>query len=134
MFADLYKCDVSRFTRHHVRKFMNELCVFIDMEPVRLHIWDYDNKEERAAAPVHLAGISAVQFIVTSTIILHTLDKLEAAYLNVFSCKDFGHGVTGYIDVAKFAKDYFRAQDVTYNANWRGDEVYRSVGLTPPEP
>ena len=57
-------------------------------EPERadLHFWDYDDQEERAAAPAHLAGTSAVQFITTSNITIHTLDKLKAVYLTIFTC------------------------------------------------
>jgi len=30
-----------------------------------------------------------VQFILTSSIVIHTLDQLRAVYVNIFSCKDF---------------------------------------------
>lgn len=62
------------------------------MERVRseLHFWDdlHTPKAEKQTEP-HLVGTSAVQFIKTSNITIHTLDRLKKVFLNIFSCKDF---------------------------------------------
>ncbi len=60
------------------------------MEAEDLHFWDdLDIPEgERENLP-HLVGTSAIQFIKTSNITIHTLDILKQVYLNVFSCTDF---------------------------------------------
>jgi len=58
------------------------------MEREELHFWDYDN-EEKEFLPPHLKGTSAVQFIRTSNIVIHTLDDLNKVFLNIFSCKPF---------------------------------------------
>lgn len=45
-----------------------------------------------------------MQFILTSTIVVHTLDELKAVYVNVFLCKEFD------VDAAAdFAVKYFKA-------------------------
>ncbi len=101
--VDLHECTVENFTRESIAKFFVDLCVFIDMERCDLHFWDYEGyPDEYKDAPDHLKGISAVQFIKTSNITIHTLDVLKRVYLNVFSCKYFNHG-----KVRAFALNYF---------------------------
>ena len=111
---DVHECTVQ-FTRASIEKFCIELCELIDMEREDLFFWDYDGDPEGyAAAPPHLKGISAVQFIKTSNITLHTLDELRRLYLNVFSCKLFdaaevrrfvqqwtGGTIVGFMEVAR---------------------------------
>ena len=60
------------------------------MERCKLCWWDDHgvSREEQQTEP-HLKGTTAIQFIMTSNIVIHTLDILKAVYLNVFSCKEF---------------------------------------------
>jgi S-adenosylmethionine/arginine decarboxylase-like enzyme len=53
-------------------------------------------------------GTSAVQFILTSTIVIHTLDLMKAAYVNIFSCKDFDTD-----EAAQFTAKWFGSTDWT---------------------
>lgn len=87
---DLHGCDVSSFTRSSLRKYFAALCKAIDMERCDLHFWDDHGVpvEEQQTSP-HTKGTSAVQFILTSTIVVHTLDMLQAVYINIFSCKPY---------------------------------------------
>ena len=90
LILDLHDCDPSTFTRESIERFFVELCAKIDMQRCELFWWDDDGvpKEEQQTEP-HLKGTSAVQFIMTSNIVIHTLDILGNVYLNIFSCKDF---------------------------------------------
>ena len=94
LILDLHYCDPSTFTRKSIRKYFIELCVLIDMERGVLTWWDdlYTPEEEKETEP-HLVGTSAVQFIKTSNITIHTLDIMKRVYLNIFSCKDFDYEV-----------------------------------------
>lgn len=85
---DLKDCDESMFTEDDVRRFCEELCDLIDMQREDFHLWA-SNPDEYEDSPPHLYGVSAVQFITTSSIVIHTLNKLQAVYLNIFSCKYF---------------------------------------------
>jgi S-adenosylmethionine/arginine decarboxylase-like enzyme len=85
---DIHDCKVL-FTRKSIEQFCVELCELLDMVREDLFFWDYEDPDEYAKAPPHLKGISAVQFIRTSNITIHTLDELKRIYLNVFSCKPF---------------------------------------------
>ena len=87
---DLHDCDPNTFSRESISNFCKKLCEEIDMERGPIHFWD-DNgiPEDQKDTEPHLVGISAVQFIRTSSIVIHTITILKRVYLNVFSCKDF---------------------------------------------
>jgi len=90
LIIDLDNCNVRKFTRHHIKLFFKGLCKEIDMVACKQTFWDYINdKEAYDKAPSHLKGTSAVQFIMTSNITIHTLDVTNKVYLNIFSCKGF---------------------------------------------
>jgi S-adenosylmethionine/arginine decarboxylase-like enzyme len=60
------------------------------MEKCEVHFWDDIDVplEDRQTFP-HTKGTSAVCFILTSSVVIHTLDLLGAVYVNIFSCKPF---------------------------------------------
>ncbi len=87
---DVIACDPATFTRARIEQFLVTLCETIGMEREDLHFWDYeDDPEGYAAAPVHLRGVSVVQFIKTSSIVIHTLDDIEVVFIDLFSCKEY---------------------------------------------
>lgn len=90
LILDLHDCDVSKFNRKSLDEYFKKLCKAIDMKRCELHFWDYEGVPagELPTEP-HLLGTSAVQFITTSNITIHTLELLKAVYVNVFSCKEF---------------------------------------------
>lgn len=99
LILDLDRCDPGLFTRAHIEAFFRELCEQIDMQREDRHFWDdVGVPEELCETEPHLKGTSAIQFIKTSNITIHTLDLLGTVYLNVFSCKDFSERVV--IDLA----------------------------------
>jgi len=90
LIVDLFGCMKFPQAREDIEKFLVDLCKLIDMEREDLHFWDYDGDPEGYAdAPDHLKGISAVQFIRTSNVTIHTIDVPQMVLLNIFSCKDF---------------------------------------------
>ena len=78
------------------------------MERCKLSWWDdYGVPPEEQQTEPHLKGTSAIQFIITSNITIHTLDILKSVYINIFSCKDF--------DAQKaedFTKEWFKGKVV----------------------
>lgn len=90
LIIDLHNCDVSKFNRKSLRKYFKDLCALIEMQPAKLVFWDDVGvpEEEKQIQP-HTKGTSAVQFILTSNITVHTLDLLGNVYVNIFSCKEF---------------------------------------------
>lgn len=106
LILDLHNCDPSRFTRKKIRKYFEEVCDLISMERCKLCWWDdlYTVEGEKETEP-HLVGTSAVQFIKTSNITIHTLEILCRVYLNVFSCKDFDEDIVAEFSVKWFGGD-----------------------------
>ena len=87
---DLHGCEAELFNRNYIDQFFTDLCNLIEMEKCEVHFWDDLGvpKEEQQTLPP-TKGTSAVCFILTSTIVIHTLDLLRAIYVNIFSCKPF---------------------------------------------
>ena len=105
LIIDLHLCNVNRFNRKSLRKYFKDLCALIEMQPAKLVFWDDAGvPEEEKQTETHTTGTSAVQFILTSNITIHTLDLLGNVYINIFSCKEFDHFVA-----LEFSKNYFEA-------------------------
>ena len=105
LILDLHGCNAATFTREHLNLYFTELCELIGMQRAEVHYWDDVGvpTDERQTSP-QTKGTSAVCFILTSTIVVHTLDLLSAAYVNIFSCKAFDPEVA-----TEFTKEWFEA-------------------------
>ncbi len=111
LIVDLHGCDATRFTRRAIEQYCVELCELIDMERCDLHFWDdVGVPEDEKQTSLRTKGTSAVQFILTSTIVIHTLDLMRAVYVNIFSCKEFDTE-----EAARFTVKWFGASDWTKN-------------------
>ncbi len=90
LILDLHSCDPVKFSRDSLQRYFVELCELIGMERCELHFWDdVGVPEGQCQVGSQTKGTSAVQFILTSSLVIHTLDLLAAVYVNLFSCKDF---------------------------------------------
>ncbi|MBT7509896.1 MAG: S-adenosylmethionine decarboxylase [Rhodospirillaceae bacterium] len=103
LILDMHGCDASKFTRESISAYFERLCVLIDMQRADLHFWDDIGvpEEDKQTLP-HTQGTSAVQFILTSSIVIHTLDQLRAVYINMFSCKAFDPNVAEEFSIEWF--------------------------------
>jgi S-adenosylmethionine decarboxylase len=105
LILDLHGCDATRFTRTSIDSFFSYLCDVIDMEKCVVHFWDdVGVADEDKQTLTHTTGTSAVCFILTSSIVIHTLDLLKAAYINIFSCKKFDPDT-----VVRVSREWFNA-------------------------
>ncbi len=102
---DLHGCNSAKFNRADINAYFTEICERIGMEMCEVHFWDDVGvpPQDRQTLP-HTKGSSAVCFILTSSIVIHTLDILKAVYVNIFSCKEFDPAVA-----EKFTVDWFGA-------------------------
>ena len=107
LIIDLHGCDVSMFNRKSLDGYFERLCAAIDMQKCERYFWDDVglSEEEKQTSP-HTKGSSAVQFILTSSIVIHTLDLLEAVYINIFSCKEYDKELA-----LKITKEWFGAKE-----------------------
>jgi S-adenosylmethionine/arginine decarboxylase-like enzyme len=104
--CDIHNSNPDNFTRKSIRNYFKKVCDLIEMERGKLCWWDdlYTPEEEKETEP-HLVGTSAVQFIRTSNITIHTLDLMKRVYLNIFSCKDFDEDI-----VSSFTEQWFEGE------------------------
>jgi len=102
--VDLKDCDPAAIRDPEViRRFIVELCDLIDMnrfgEPQIVHFGPCER----------VAGYSMTQLIETSLISGHFANETNAAYLDIFSCKEYNP-----TEAAQFCKDFFGAKSFTY--------------------
>ena len=108
---DLHGCDVSTFSRESIKGYFKKICDAIGMSREDLHFWDYEGvPEEERPTDVHLLGTSAIQFITTSNIVVHTLDLTATIYVNIFSCRKYS------LEIAKkITCEWFKAKECRTN-------------------
>ena len=103
---DCANCDRESIKSvDHVRKFIEVLLNRIDMLPIGEPRIEYT-----AGEFLDKAGLTAVQIIVTSTIVAHFIDSNGDLYLDVFSCKEFENDV-----VIATVGEYFKPTKVRAN-------------------
>ena len=109
LILDIHNCNVSKFNRADIERYIRVLCNdVIDMEREDLHWWDFeDDIAAYHEAPSHLKGTSCVQFISTSTIVIHSLVDLKKIFINIFSCKSFSTE-----EAEKFTVEFFKGKIV----------------------
>jgi S-adenosylmethionine/arginine decarboxylase-like enzyme len=108
LLLDLHECDPSTFNRRSLDHFFTELCEIIDMERCVVHFWDdVGVPEDQQQTEPHTKGTSAVCFILTSSIVVHTLDLLGAVYINIFSCKSFDPAAA-----TSFSEQWFKGHSI----------------------
>lgn len=100
LILDLHNCNPATFNRTALDVFFEELCSLIDMEKCDRYFWDdFGLPIEQCQTDPRTTGTSAIQFIKTSNITIHTLDLLKSVYVNLFSCKNFDADIaTEYIN------------------------------------
>jgi S-adenosylmethionine/arginine decarboxylase-like enzyme len=104
---DLHFCEVATFSREKIDMYFTDLCDLIDMKRCEVHFWDdQDAPLDESETSPHTKGVSAVCFILTSTIVVHTLELLASVYINIFSCKSFDQSA-----VKKFSTNWFGARE-----------------------
>lgn len=109
LILDIHECDSERFNRDNIDAFFFTLCQAIDMIQCERFWWDdVDVPEEEKQTSPHTKGTTAIQFILTSNITIHTLDELKKVFLNVFSCKEFKNEIVEF-----WALNYFGGKIIT---------------------
>ncbi len=107
--VDLYDCNPETIrSAEKIKKFVIELCDLIEMkrygEPVVVKFGENPR----------VTGYSLTQLIETSLISGHFAEQTNAAYLDVFSCKEYPPQ-----KVADFCKKFFSAKEVKTSVVFR---------------
>lgn len=107
--VDLKGCNPETIRNpEKIHEFIVRLCDFIEMkrfgEPTIVHFGQNDR----------VAGYSMMQLIETSLISGHFANDTNAAYLDIFSCKEYPPEKT-----ARFCQEFFGATHMDYNTVMR---------------
>jgi|WetSurMetagenome_2_1015567.scaffolds.fasta_scaffold53523_2 S-adenosylmethionine/arginine decarboxylase-like enzyme len=95
---NLYNCNPEFIRRkEYIKKFIKEICKVINMKLV-------GKSRIKRFGKGRLKGISALQFIETSSITIHFDEIKNRAFIDIFSCRDFN---TKKAEI--FSKEYFKA-------------------------
>ena len=98
---DLHDCDLEIISdENEIKRFARELCEVIDMKAFDDPMTPYFGQNQE-----YTKGYSLLQFIETSSIVGHFSESTGAAYINIFSCKNYDVG-----EAEKFTRDFFRAK------------------------
>lgn len=117
LIIDMSGCNVAKFTRKLIRAYFKQLCELIDMKPEDVYFWDdYHVPLARRQTDPKTKGTTAIQFILTSNITIHTLDLTGMVFINIFSCKWYD---TELAD--RFTRIFFRAKEHKATIIERGD-------------
>jgi S-adenosylmethionine/arginine decarboxylase-like enzyme len=112
---DLFECDRATFTRKNIDGFFEAACRAAKMVKCERYWWDDIgiSKDQQQTSP-HTQGTSAVQFILTSSIVIHTLDQLGLVFINMFSCKKFDPETITKLATTRFKSPaYYRSTFLT---------------------
>ncbi len=89
LILDCSACHVPSIqSRENVYNWITGLVRAIDMEPIGEPRIEYT-----AAEFSDKAGFTAIQVIVTSSIVAHFIDSTGDVYIDVFSCKEFDNSI-----------------------------------------
>jgi S-adenosylmethionine/arginine decarboxylase-like enzyme len=85
LILDCHACDVPSIqSKENIYNWIKQLVKAIDMEPIGEPRIEYTAEQFPDKA-----GFTAIQVIVTSSIVAHFVDSTGDVYIDVFSCKEF---------------------------------------------
>ncbi len=110
LILDLHGCNTALFDKKGLTDYLEKLCDLIEMEREDLHFWGDADCPELLERNPKTYGCSAVQFIITSSVVIHSLPLYRdgSIYINVFSCKPFDRDAA-----TAFTEGFFRAKECT---------------------
>lgn len=100
---NLYGCNPALLRNpKDLCRFVSALCSLLKMKLVgRAHVKRFGKG--------YRGGHSVMQFIETSTIVIHCDEKEQRAFIDIFTCKRFDHR-----KAVRFCKNWFRAARADY--------------------
>ncbi|MFH1582357.1 MAG: S-adenosylmethionine decarboxylase [bacterium] len=101
LMMNLYGCDLEVMcSRKKMQEFCEKVCKIINITPVGRAIIKNTGTGD-------IKGYSVCQFLVTSTIVIHTCDPILETYINIFSCRLFKNK-----EAVEFTKKFFKPKKI----------------------
>ena len=97
----LHDVNKDKYTVASLRHFVEQLCDEIGMQRGPMYTWG-NNKELGKLRNPKADGLSVIQFLYESSIVVHAPDEIGKIFVTVFSCKEFDPQ-----KVKKFTMDWF---------------------------
>ena len=86
---DIHFVDKDKFTVKIIKSFVEDLCTEIGMTTgIKAIVWGTDSNKDEMKDP-KAQGLSAIQFLHSSSIVCHAIDSVNRVFINIFSCKEF---------------------------------------------
>lgn len=103
LILDLRDCDSATMTRNIIGRFMGDACAAMNVEACDLHFWDDEGvPPSECQTDPKKKGVTAVQFLLASSIVVHTLEMRREVYLNAFSCDVFDEDAVANLALRSF--------------------------------
>lgn len=94
LILDVHDVPMEFFTKKNVRQLSEHLCDEIGMvrKYAPNYIWGEEkelHKTKKKYGGVKADGLSCIQFLYSSSILVHALDDIQKVFINIFSCEKF---------------------------------------------
>jgi S-adenosylmethionine/arginine decarboxylase-like enzyme len=89
LILDIHEVEKDKITVKNIKTFAEELCDEIGMtKGIKAIVWGTDSDKDELKDP-RADGLSCIQFLHSSSIVVHGIDLLGCIFINIFSCKEF---------------------------------------------
>lgn len=110
LILDMSGCNVAKFNRRQIKSYFAQICKLVVVEPEDFYFWDdFRVPEAKRQTNPKTKGTTAIQFILTSNIIIHTLDLLGYVFVNIFLCKEFDIKIAEDFTVRFFEAEKYKS-------------------------
>jgi len=106
--VDLFNCNSDLKSAEKLKGFSLKLCEEIEMKP-------FGEPRVERFGEGDMEGLSLIQFIETSTIVVHLDEVGKRVFIDIFSCKEFDSRVA-----EEFCRNFWGAEIVKIKTVFRG--------------
>ena len=92
MVIDIHEVPDEFFTKKNVRQYAEKLCDEIDMKRGPIYVWGKESElhtHPTGEGAIKADGLSCIQFLYSSSIVIHALDEIKKVFVNIFSWNQF---------------------------------------------
>jgi len=115
LIVNLYDCSTAKFNKLGIATFVANLCKKMGFKRIKGCWWDDEDSPTKGRdLPKKIRGISFVEFIIGSSIVVHAMKEIKSVYINIFSCNMFDGE-----KALKICKGFFKAK------KWRNWVIVR---------
>ena len=88
LILDLGGCNINKITEENTKDMIDSLLKKTKMKALGKPVFKFIHATEQSVSH-SIDGFSVVQFIITSSITIHTVNSTRSIFIDFFSCKEF---------------------------------------------